>query len=147
MKTIVKTLLVLTLFAGLARAQYTFTLTTNLWFTNTITANSTNTFTGTNYFNVSLVREFTVAESFLGAGHGTGLIWKSYLGTVDGSNWIYPPAFVFTNYAQGTNAWAGYTNFDCTGLRYVKPYQWANTTTNDLTNVIQREVIKNYPKN
>jgi hypothetical protein len=142
-----KKLILFVLFtAQICAAQY-YTLHTNLWHTNTITAASTNTYAGTNYLDFTRYREALLAVSGQSAGNVSNYVGQSWLTSPDSTNWDYGSVITFELRSEGTNLVLRSTPVDWTTIGYLRPYQVWNTNASDFTNVNVGVWTKSVPRN
>lgn len=147
MKTIKTiTILALVLAARFAPAQG-YALSTNLWFTNTIAASATLTYTGTNMLDLTRFRSFAITATGAGTNYSTNTLTFTFKSSPTGSNWGVAPDYTLSGTIYGTNPYVLTTNLDATGIGYLKPYQIINSATNAITNAWTYGELKTFPRN
>ena len=142
-----KKLISLILLAALPALGQGYALSTNVWFTNTIAASATLTYTGTNYLDVSRFRTFALVATGAGTNYSTNTLTYTFKISPTGSNWHVAPYFTLAETIYGTNPYVMFTNLNCDGIGYVKPYQVINSATNEITNAWIYGVQKTFPRN
>jgi hypothetical protein len=124
-----------------------YTAYTNLYSTNTISGLSTNTYSGTNYLDMTRYRHAQVAATFSsdpGVSNWAGL---SFIGSPDATNWDTATIYVVMVQAQGTNRAIGQGTFDWSTIGFIKPYQTWNTNAQAFTNFSVLTWTKTVPRN
>lgn len=144
-----KKLLSLLVLASLAAASaQSFTRSTNLWFTNTISGTNTQTYTGTNCLDLTRYRTFALVATGQGTNLSTNTISWTFKASVDNTNYDLSPTFTLSGTANGTNRFHFFTNLSAgDGVGYLRPFQIISSVTNDVTNAWTFGVVKTYPRN
>jgi hypothetical protein len=144
MKNIIALLL---LSISLAAGQ-SFSLSTNLFFTNTIQSSVTLTYTGTNCLDVSRYKSFAVVATGMGTNDSTNTIAFSFKASADNTNYDLNATYTLSGTIYGTNRYFLFTNLTVgDGVGYVKPYQIVSSVTNTITNAWTYGATKTYPRN
>jgi len=144
MKNIIALLL---LSISLAAGQ-SFSLSTNLFFTNTIQSSVTLTYTGTNCLDVSRYKSFAVVATGMGTNDSTNTIAFSFKASADNTNYDLNATYTLSGTIYGTNRYFLFTNLTVgDGVGYVKPFQIVSSVTNSITNAWTYGATKMYPRN
>lgn len=149
MKIITKTLLTLALFAAVLTAPgQSFTLSTNLFFTNTIQSSATLTYTGTNCLDVTRYKTFAIVATGMGTNYSTNTIAFSFKASADNTNYDVNATYTLSGTIYGTNQFYLFTNLTVgDGVGYVRPFQIVSSVTNTVTNAWTYGATKIYPRN
>jgi hypothetical protein len=143
MKTIIA--LLLSVFAAAAQS---YSLSTNLTFTNTIESGVTLTYTGTNCLDVTRYQSFAIVATGYGTNTSTNAISFTFLAGPTTTNWETIPSITLSGTSYGTNGFYIVTNLTAgNGIGYVKPYQIVSSLTNTVTNAYTWGALKTFPRN
>jgi hypothetical protein len=144
MKNIIALLL---LTACLASGQ-SFSLSTNLCFTNTIIGTNTQTYTGTNCLDVTRYKTFAIVATGRGTNTSTNTLSFSFKASPDNTNYDTSATYTLTGTVNGNTAYYFFTNVTAgDGVAYVKPFQIVSSVTNTITNAWTYGATKIYPRN
>ena len=125
-----------------------FSLSTNVWFTNTIAASATLTYTGTNYLDVSRFKTFALVATGAGTNTSTNTLTFTFKASPTGTNWEVVPSYTLTGTIHGTNPFYLFTHVSCgDGVAYVTAYKIINSATNAITNAWVYGPVKTFPRN
>lgn len=137
--------LVFTLCFGQAQS---YTLNTNLTFTNTIYGTNTHTYAGTNCFDVTRYKTLAIVAVGSGTNNSTNTISFTFKTSADNTNYDNAPAYTLTGTANGVTRYNFWTNLTVgDGVGYVKPYQVISSVTNTVTNAWVWGAVKTFPRN
>lgn len=136
------------LIASLSAFGQSFTLSTNLWFTNTIVGTNTQTYVGTNYLDVTRYKTFSIVATGNGTNLSTNTLVFNFKASPTGTNWEQLPSMALSGTVNGTNPFVLYTNLTLgDGIGYLKPYQIVSSITNTITNAWIYGAFKMFPRN
>lgn len=144
-----KILLALTLlFSGWTASGQSFSLSTNLWFTNNVESGLTLTYAGTNCLDVTRYKTFSVVATGSGTNVSTNLVVFTFKTSATATNWEILPSYALTGTVHGVSGFSFFTNLMAgDGVGYVKPYQIISSLTNRLTNIWVFGGLKMFPRN
>lgn len=142
-----KTIIALFLSVCAAAAQ-SYSLSTNLTFTNTIQSGVTLTYTGTNCLDVTRYSSFAIVATGYGTNTSTNTISFTFLAGPTTTNWETIPSITLSGTSYGTNGYYLATNLTAgNGIGYIKPYQIISSLTNAVTNAYTWGALKTFPRN
>lgn len=140
--------IILLLLSAITAGAQSYSLSTNLTFTNTIESGVTLTYTGTNCFDVTRYQSFSIVATGSGTNIATNAISFTFLAGPTTTNWETIPSITLTGTNYGTNGYYLSTNLTAgNGMGYVKPYQIINSLTNAVTNAYTYGALKTFPRN
>ena len=141
-------IITLWMLVAISATAQSYNQSTNLFFTNSIEASITLTYTGTNCLDVSRYKTFAILATGAGTNTSTNTITYTFKGGNSTTSYEVLPSFTLSGTAHGTNPfvlWSNYTVGDAIG--YIKPYQIVSSVTNQITNAWTYGVLKIYPRN
>ena len=143
-----KNIIVMLLLSASIASGQTWTLSTNLFFTNTIQSSVTLTYTGTNCLDVTRYRTFAIVATGSGTNISTNTIAFSFKASADNTNYDVNATYTLSGTIYGTNRYYLWTNLTVgDGVGYVKPFQIVSSVTNSITNAWTYGATKMYPRN
>jgi hypothetical protein len=136
------------LLLAISAGAQSYSLSTNLFFTNTIQSGVTLTYLGTNCLDLTHYKTFAVVATGSGTNISTNTITFTFKASADNTNYDNATTFTLTGTANGTTPFYLYTNLSAgDGIGYVKPFQIVSSLTNTVTNCWTWGVVKMFPRN